>query len=75
MAAIGEAHVKIVPDVSEFADRLRRAADVLENRATHQCPPEGSGIMPCCGRTPFEVSRSDRMTVHADFVTCLGGAS
>lgn len=37
---------------------------------THQCPPEGSGIMPCCGRTPFEVPRTDRMTLDSDSVTC-----
>lgn len=37
---------------------------------THRCPPDGSGTMPCCGRTPFEVSRRDRMTVHDDLVTC-----
>jgi hypothetical protein len=26
--------------------------------------------MPCCGRTPFEVPRTDRMTTDADAVTC-----
>lgn len=36
----------------------------------HACPPGSSGVMPCCGRTPFEVSRSDRMTVDPALVTC-----
>jgi hypothetical protein len=36
----------------------------------HQCPPDGAGVMPCCNRTPFEVSRTDRMTTDADAVTC-----
>jgi len=35
----------------------------------HRCPPEGSGEMPCCGRTPFEVL-DDRMTVDPMLVTC-----
>jgi hypothetical protein len=37
---------------------------------THLCPPGGSGIMPCCGKTPFEVPRTDRMTEDKDKVTC-----
>jgi len=37
---------------------------------THQCPPDGSGIMPCCGRTPFEVALDERMTLDASLVTC-----
>jgi hypothetical protein len=36
----------------------------------HQCPPEGYGIMPCCGRTPPEVPRSDRVTLDPSAVTC-----
>jgi hypothetical protein len=38
----------------------------------HLCPPEGSGLMPCCGRTPFE-ARQSRMTVNPSLVTCKGG--
>lgn len=38
---------------------------------THQCPPRGaSGIMPCCGRTPVEVPRTDRMTYKPSLVNC-----
>lgn len=29
--------------------------------------------MPCCGRTPFEVPRDDRMTLDESLVTCYGG--
>ena len=36
---------------------------------THLIPPEG-GVMPCCGLTPFEVPRSDRMTEDPALVTC-----
>ena len=37
----------------------------------HACPPQGSGVMPCCGRTPFDVPRTDRMT-STEEVTCRG---
>ena len=37
----------------------------------HLCPPGDSGVMPCCGRTPFEAV-ADRMTLDADLVTCPG---
>lgn len=44
---------------------LRQASVVV-----HQCPPGDSGTMPCCGRTPFEVSRWDRMASDPELVTC-----
>ena len=37
---------------------------------THRCPLKGSGTMPCCGRTPFEVPRHHRMTLDPKLVTC-----
>jgi hypothetical protein len=37
----------------------------------HACPPKGSGIMPCCGRTPFEVPSTDQMTLEPASVTCV----
>lgn len=52
---------------------VRAAAD--EPRETvHGCPPDGSGITPCCGRTPFELPRTDRMVTDRALVTCTGGA-
>lgn len=39
----------------------------------HACPPEGSGLTPCCGRTPFELPRDERLTQYGPLVTC-GGA-
>lgn len=39
---------------------------------THLCPPGDKGIMPCCGRTPFEVSPRDRLTLIHDLVNCPG---
>lgn len=38
---------------------------------THACPPRGAGgLTPCCGRTPFELPRTDRMTSDPALVTC-----
>lgn len=38
----------------------------------HACPSDGGGgLMPCCGKTPFEVPRTDRMTSDGE-VTCRG---
>lgn len=36
----------------------------------HACPPAGSATMPCCGRTPFEVALSERMSADPSAVTC-----
>jgi hypothetical protein len=37
---------------------------------THQCPPDGQGFTPCCGKTPFELPRTDRITLDPSLVTC-----
>ena len=43
---------------------------------THQCPPDGGGgLMPCCGLTPFEAPKTDRMTLEPGLVTCAWMAS
>jgi hypothetical protein len=56
---------------------LRQAAGEARFVAEHQrelvhgCPPDGSGLTPCCGRTPFELPRGDRISSEAP-VTCPG---
>lgn len=42
----------------------------LADPPIHQCPRPGSAIMPCCGRTPFEVPRIDGLTTESYLVTC-----
>lgn len=42
----------------------------LADPPIHQCPRPGSAIMPCCGRTPFEVPRVDGLTTEQYLVTC-----
>jgi len=41
----------------------------------HRCPEDDSGVMPCCGLTPFEVPLTDRMTLDPTLVTCPGVAA
>lgn len=49
-------------------DRL--GIDLPPAPPVHACPPDGSGITPCCGRTPFELPRTDRMATDPALVTC-----
>ncbi len=39
---------------------------------THKCPGWGESFTQCCGRNPFELPRTDRMTDIAGLVTCRG---
>jgi len=39
----------------------------------HLCPTVDSDIMPCCGKTLFEVPRSARLTKDPKLVTCKKG--
>lgn len=39
---------------------------------THFAPLFGAAVMPCCGRTPFEVGADARITVDRNAVTCRG---
>lgn len=43
----------------------------LPPELTHACPQDGDGgLMPCCNLTPFEVPRTDRITLDLELVTC-----
>lgn len=46
-----------------------------KERVVHQCPPEGSGTTPCCNHTPFELPRTDMMTLDPGSVTCWGAST
>lgn len=49
-------------------------ADMTPAETVHACPPDGSGLTPCCGRTPFELPSSDRISSETDAVTCRPSA-
>jgi hypothetical protein len=37
----------------------------------HSCPFKGSGdIMPCCGKTPFDIPRWHRLSTKPELVNC-----
>jgi hypothetical protein len=50
--------------------RAWKAAEGRYGKVVHQTPPDGSGTMPCCGSTPFEVPRWHRMATDPTLVTC-----
>lgn len=51
--------------------RTVRGMDGVVDEVVHQCPPEGSGVTPCCGCTPFELAH-DRVATDPALVTCTG---
>lgn len=55
----------IGPDTLDADEEVERAEVV------HGCPPDGSGLTPCCRRTPFELPPGDRISSEAP-VTCHG---
>lgn len=51
-----------------------RATATDATETVHAYPPPGSGLTPCCGRTPFELPRTDRITSEEP-VTCTAPAA
>lgn len=41
---------------------------------THLCPNPGSSYTACCGRCPFDLPKTDMITMRPDHVTCKGKA-
>lgn len=61
-----------MPSDAPIYDYLARR--VVTRAPVHACPPSGAGgIMPCCGRTPFEV-RAHRIATDPALVTCMTGS-
>jgi hypothetical protein len=59
---------------SAAVDRVAAETPPAETETVHACPPDGSGLTPCCGRTPFELPRTDRISSEADAITCRPSA-
>lgn len=52
---------------------LLGADEEVERAETiHGVPPDGTGLTPCCGRTPFDLPLTDRISSEAP-ITCGGG--
>ena len=60
--------IKALVIPGEAAQIVRQEPD----QVTHRRPPDGESLMPCCGLTPFEAPRTDRMTLAGELVTCTG---
>ena len=59
--------VKALVVIGEDGQIVRQETEVV-----HQAPADGGGgLMPCCGKTPFDVPGTDRMTADPALVTCI----
>lgn len=47
-----------------------QAYHVPDDALTHRCPQGAEAVMPCCGRSPFEVPFDERITLDDSLVTC-----
>ena len=63
---------RISDEAMGWSDALRRSRGGQgDSEIVHACPPDGGGLTPCCGKTPFELPRTDRMTLDPSLVTCI----
>lgn len=53
-------------------EELARMLAPEEETVWRGCPPDGCGLMPCCGRAPFEIPRDDRFAEFPGQFTCKG---
>jgi hypothetical protein len=57
------------------AEAERLDALLADVSPVHACPVGESPVTGCCGRTPFDLPRMDRMTLDPALVTCTGTGS
>lgn len=71
---IDELDADIAANVEHYGPIDFALAPVREEPAplVHLAPPAGSGLTPCCGRTPLELPTSDRITASPSRATCTG---
>lgn len=70
-ARLIEAELRRLADESGPCVAGEQQNETPEAEVVHGCPPDGSGLTPCCGRTPFELPLTDRISSEAP-VTCPG---
>ncbi|MCX3059572.1 hypothetical protein [Streptomyces beihaiensis] len=59
--------------LGHYAD-CPQAGETQQDEVVHACPPDGSGLTPCCGLSPFELPLTDRISSE-ETVTCTGPAT
>lgn len=59
--------------IAKLAVGLLRAEGAMPEPAevTHRCPLPGLATTPCCDLSPFQLPRTDRLTVDDALVTCV----
>ena len=65
----GSMAVRACASILASIDERDAAEAQVATETVHGCPPDGSGLTPCCGRTPFELPLGDRISSEAP-VTC-----
>jgi hypothetical protein len=58
----------------DFADEVSGAQEpnAAPGDVVHLSPRDATYVTPCCGQTPFDLTRTDRMTNDPSLVTCGG---
>ena len=60
--------------MAAFAE-LRKIVIGDEKSVVHACPPVGSGLTPCCHRSPIDLPLTERISLDGTEVTCQGAPS
>lgn len=55
---------------AEYLEAVGPGTDETVREVVHRCPLPGAGTTPCCGRTPFELDVTSRLTEDDALVTC-----
>ena len=70
-----DSYVRIITDATDTSMELtvELTRVVVEREVFHGIPTnEANGRTPCCGRSPSELPRRDRLTTNGDLITCGG---
>lgn len=68
--ALGRARPPIAVWWHVDLDRRCDDPEPTPREVVHLSPYDGSGVTRCCGRTPLELSRTDRITTDPTAATC-----
>lgn len=63
---------KAFEEIGAAMEELREKIFGLEGSVIHACPPDGSGLTPCCLRPPGELPHTDRIAIDDVPITCTG---
>ncbi|MFJ4682015.1 hypothetical protein [Streptomyces sp. NPDC088789] len=73
-AAIPGMYARVGFRLEDVLNEAAGAQQQPDTEIVHGCPPDGSDLTPCCGKSPVELPRYDRMTINTAAVTCPGTA-